>query len=222
MRLTLITSYKPFHKDAEYAQLQRDALTSWLPVVDEVIYLNHREWGLDNEKVTFIPAEDFPTVTKLAAFASSRAGITFWPTADLILAKNFRSVIEECVAAGFQCGTTCRHNFDKKTKDLSKAEFHQGGYDLFYATSEIWADIAVNIPECFRVGTPIYDAWFLQYLGTKWGHTFCNFHRKRCVFHPLGTGIGTSATDGCKTIGDWYRDNKDSALMTAQTHCAIV
>jgi hypothetical protein len=102
--------------------------------------------------------------------------------------------------------------------DLSKAEFHPGGYDMFFATQTVWKKCAEQIPECLRIGLWCWDHWMGQFIKLQPGCV--DFTSQKLMFHPLLSQLYSSKgafNEYQKEISEWHRKASiDDPIMTAK------
>jgi hypothetical protein len=181
-----ISSIKPFSQDLAYGLLQQEAISSWARIFNEIILVSSNpEPSLDKLKITMIIADCFPPIHHLSLLASSSVEpYVAIINSDIYLTEELKLVEALLNKSGSRCATSRRWNY---AGDVQSAQLHPGdnGLDIFMATPDAWAYVSGQIPVELRLGIPGWDNWLVRCFHKRYGHSFRNFTRWRCCFHPL-------------------------------------
>jgi len=167
----------------EIAFNQMDAFESWLPVFERIIYFNQPEEDYERDSVEFIEAEDFPTIREIAIEASQQDGWSCLINADIQVHPKLKVAMQVAESKGALCAMSSRWELPNNG-DMCRAQVVDNGLDFFAATPDVWAGVAKQIPEAYRISHPVWDTWVLGYFMKNHGIRCADLTGSRVIYHP--------------------------------------
>ena len=163
----------------EIGRNQDAAVSSWIHVFDPI--------NVGTES-------DPPTVKSLVEKCAAAEDWACIINADIIVKKDFRRVEDKLRWNQAQCAVSGRYEFDPDN-DLYAPRLNDLGMDIFCAVPEVWKRVAQDIPDKFRLGHILWDAWLLGYWNTNYGETFYDFTPAKVIYHPKHGNRGDNSMD---------------------------
>jgi len=188
-----ISSARRHEKNAEYALNQKRAGESW-KLFKDVYYFGSYEEDLRHDNVAWVKSDDWPTIKRMAEFASRmKDDLVAIINADIVVTEPILEVEAKLKELTMPAATSYRYEFDPATGDISKAVRvkENRGMDIFVCTPEVWGAVSGLIPSYLRIGHPTWDTWLCGYLCHHYGFGFRDFTEYRCIFHPRHEGRET-------------------------------
>lgn len=173
-----ISSFRPFPKcTPQIAQNQIRAFKSWLTAFERVIYLGAPCSELCSIITEFVPAEDRPSIRKMAYLASKMGTWVALINADIVISKPMMPLQSRMDQAGIKCAITRRY-------DLESGFITDWGLDCFLGTQEVW-DLAYRmIPPDFKIGFGQWDSFLTTLFVTEFGRRCADVTSDRFCHHP--------------------------------------
>jgi hypothetical protein len=215
-----ISSARRHDKNAEYALNQKRACESW-KLFNQVYYFGSYEEDLRKDNVLWVKSDDWPTIKRMAEFASHiRGDLAAIINADIVVSDPILEVESKLKELTIPAATSYRYEFDPETGDLGSAVRvrENRGMDIFVCTPEVWLAISKAIPEYLRIGHPTWDTWVCGFLASNYGFGFREFTSYRCIFHPRHGGRETPHSAEIKSDQDYFTlAKKPSPLLSEVT-----
>lgn len=186
-----VSSFRPHNEEAEYRQNQLRAKESWEKIFDRIIYFGHAEPELASSKTTFIEHDGWPTIREVASEAGRQMDVVAVLNADIVLTRNFFALECRMRESGVMAVTSRRYTFDpEKPIDVPACVIHQNdkGLDIFVMMPSLWSRIALEVPQCLRMGHQQWDTWVSGWCTYHLARAYRNFNDLRAVLHPEHNG----------------------------------
>lgn len=188
-----VSSHRPHSTDGEYRRNQTLAKTTWDHVFQKITYCGPQEPELASYKTQFIHDEQFPRIRRLAELAGQWHGLTAILNADILVAPEILALERQMKTKRRLCASSRRWGFAVAGRTLAemleKADLgNDRGRDIFVATGAVWRNLAMTMPEGYRIGNPYWDAYVTDFFRKYYDASFVDFTSWRCVFHPEHAG----------------------------------
>lgn len=183
-----VSSHKPHAQSGEYRQNQIAAHESWYPVFDEIYYFGPDEPELSDPKTSFVPADNFPWVRDMMAFAGRQRQLVALINADIIVTPRLRTIEIQMDQKAINAGVSKRWNMAPKLDSLDDAQVTDKGLDIFLAKPWLWREVARQCPAGYRIGHCEWDTWTLGTLMRITHRKMADFTESKCIFHPIHEG----------------------------------
>jgi len=163
-----------------------------------IVLFGSMEPTLNNHKTRFVPSEQWPRIKDMVAFAAMQKGeVIAICNGDIMLDPKVMKVEQKIRNGGCRCASSRRWHFDP-TKLMSEAlesatltnedGVDDRGRDVFIAPWHVWAKIAPETPEGFRIGLGGWDGFMTDKFREHWNETFLDFTALRIVHHTHHKG----------------------------------
>lgn len=182
--MTAVSSFRPL-KDCspEILVNQLRAANSWRDAFDRIVYFGPHQKALDGPHVTFLNSEQFPCIRTMAVVASQQRGWTAIVNADIVIAPDrMWRVQDKLNKEQALCCMSRRLNFMRE--DMKDGVMDDLGLDFFAAQPHVWARVAKEIPDQFRIGHQQWDTWLLGFFCANYGQRVVDITPWRMVYHP--------------------------------------
>lgn len=189
-----VSSHRPHTESAEYKRTQQIAHNSWEHVFSSIHYFGPVETDLAGYKTRFVKSEPFPKIRDMAAYASnSTSGYAAILNADIVVTPEIMGLETHMVQKARRCGSSRRWHFKLtggNLRDMLKTAWlgNDRGRDIFVAHYMVWRKLADQMPDCFRIGNPYWDAWITDWFREHYNDNFVDFTTSKTVFHPEHEG----------------------------------
>jgi len=191
--MNAVSSHRPHASDGEYRRNQVLAKTTWEHVFQKITYFGKHEPELASYKTAFVDDEPYPRIRRLAQEAGMWHGLTAIMNADILVGPEILALERQMRTKRRLCASSRRYQFTVVGGTLAdmlvKAELgDERGRDIFVATGAVWRNLAMQIPEGYRIGNPYWDAYVTDFFRKYYDASFVDFTSWRCVFHPSHQG----------------------------------
>lgn len=191
--MNAVSSHRPHSSDGEYRRNQGLAKTTWEHSFQRIIYFGPKEPELSSDKTTFVDDEQFPRIKRLAEEAGRWHGLTAILNADILVGPGILLLERQMRTKRRLCASSRRWHFHVKPGTLGymleNAELGDDrGRDIFVATGPVWRNLAMTMPDGYRIGNPYWDAYVTDFFRKFYDSSFVDFTSWRCVFHPIHGG----------------------------------
>jgi hypothetical protein len=196
--MVILSSFRPFGEDPHWDRHQMLAFRSWMMCAQRVFLFGDIVPELRSNKVSFVPCEQFPRIRDMAHLAGQQRGkIVMICNGDIMVDPRILKVEMKLKLSHSLCASSRRWHFDSeltmnKAMEGASLTDAQGrddrGRDLFMARAEVWARIAREMPEKYRIGNATWDAYLTDAFRAHWNEKFFDFSALRLVFHPHHEG----------------------------------
>lgn len=192
--VTIISSFRPFGESPEWDRNQSFAFRSWMMFAKRIILFGQMEPILDNSKVSWVPSEQYPRIKDMATLAGRQKNqVVMICNGDIMVEPKIMRVEQRMKFSNFRCASSRRWHFDPEkpmrealeTSSLMDADGKDDrGRDVFIARWDVWAQVAKETPEKYRVGNPQWDAFLTDKFREHWNDKFIDFTAMRLCHHP--------------------------------------
>jgi hypothetical protein len=182
--LVAVSSFRALDDSAEIAANQIRAKRSWDIVFDRILLFGAYDKRMASATTEFIKSEDFPHISAMAWVASQQTVPVCILNADIVVAKNLKTLVNQAWSKGALAMTSQRLEFNPKTEDYFRARVVDMGADFFCAKPEVWKQVYKAIPQQFRIGHNQWDNWMLNFLWHTCRRRFVNITTLGPNFHP--------------------------------------
>lgn len=158
------------------------------------IYLfSQREAQIENSKVHFVPADDFPRIKDMAILAGKQAGqYTAITNGDILIDPAITKLEQRLRFQNKRCASSRRWHFDPnipmEQARLNASLGDDRGRDIFIARWDVWARIGREMPDKYRIGNCRWDAYLTDKFREHWNDGFVDFTSLRIIHHPIHGG----------------------------------
>jgi hypothetical protein len=159
-----------------------------------IILFGQHEPDLSNGKVSFVPSEQFPRIKDMAEIAGrQKQQIVCICNGDILLNPAVMKIEQRIRNSGFRCASSRRWHFDplkpmseslENASMINEDGIDDRGRDVFIARWDVWAQVANETPERFRLGHGRWDAFMTDKFREHWNDRFVDFSAFRWVHHP--------------------------------------
>jgi hypothetical protein len=182
--LNAVSSFRALDDSAEVAANQLRAKRSWDLVFDRITLFGSYDKRLASPTTSFIKCEDFPSIASITFAAACQLVPVCLLNADIVVAPNLKSMVNQAWAKGALAMTSQRLEFDPKTEDYFRAVVRDHGCDFFCAKPEVWKQVYKTIPAAYRIGHGLWDSWMLNFLQSTLQRRFVDITTLGPIFHP--------------------------------------
>jgi hypothetical protein len=188
----IISSVRPFSQNPEYAQMQTDAIDSWLDVAKKVILFNLPEDTnfLNRQGLVYVgPDGNPPSIKQMLSYCKNLGvdEIVALVNADILLAPRLAKLPKAVMNNSFGRAWACvslRQVLDTKTDKITPP--NDWGLDFFCSTVRIWNDVAEKIPGVLTFGKIVWDNWMNSFLKGYIDQTkYIDLSNWQCIIHPI-------------------------------------
>jgi hypothetical protein len=188
----IISSVRPFSQNAEYAQMQINAIDSWFDVSKKVVLFNLPEdtGNLQRQGLIYVgPESNPPSIKQMLSYCNGLNvdDIVALVNADIMLAPRLAKLPKAVMANSFGRAWAClsrRCVLDTKTDKITPPD--DFGLDFFCSTVRIWNDVAKAIPGVLTFGRVVWDNWMNSFLKGYIDQTkYFDLTNWQCVIHPI-------------------------------------
>lgn len=196
--MILISSFRPFGEDREWDENQLRAFRSWCMFAKHIFLFSQPNELLRSEKVSFVPCEEFPRIKDMVALAAKhRRDTSLICNGDIMIDPAILKIERKLGISHAVCASSRRWHFTPQpmmADAIRNASLIDGdgrddrGRDVFMAKSQVWAKVGLEMPEHYRIGHSLFDAYLTNKFREHWNDRFLDFTAMRIVFHPIHGG----------------------------------
>jgi hypothetical protein len=176
-----ISSHRPHAQSASFRENQIRALSTWLPVFDEILYYGDKEPELARDWVYFMPSEPFPTIRSMLAGVPRIApgdSITII-NSDIVLHDGMKTILRDAGRNSY-----CIASSRRRCADSLELDENDRGRDIWILGKTAHEMISRRIPDSLRIGHQKWDGWMYHFAIKHFPDTFIDFTDRKLVFHP--------------------------------------
>ena len=196
--MILISSFRPLGEDPEWDANQMRAYRSWQMFAERIYLFGEPEAQLKSNKVHFVPSEQYPRIRDMAELAARfRGKITLICNGDIVIDPDIRRIERKLGFAHACCASSRRWHFKPEplmSEAVKNASLIDGegrddrGRDVFMARDFVWGKVAATMPDKYRIGHSLWDAYITNAFREHWNDRFLDFSAMRLIFHPIHEG----------------------------------
>lgn len=196
--MILVSSFRPFKEDPEWDRNQLTAFRTWMMFAKRIILFGQHEPDLSNNKVSFVPSEQFPRIKDMIGVAAKqRNQFVAICNGDILLNPSIIRIEGRMKNGHYKCASSRRWHFDPakpmaeamESASLIDADGRDDrGRDVFIARADAWDKLLSEAPDHLRVGHQHWDAWLTDAFRRHWDAKFLDFTALRIVHHPHHQG----------------------------------
>lgn len=192
--MIVLSSFRPFGESQEWDRNQMAAFRTWMMFAKRVFLFGQMEPAIDNSKVGWVSSDQYPRIKDMATLAGRQKNqIVMICNGDIRVNPNVLRLEQRMRVTNCHCASSRRWHFDPEkviTKHMDTATLtdmegrDDRGRDVFIARWDVWARIAKEMPEKYRIGNPQWDAFLTDKFREHWNDQFIDFTTMRLCHHP--------------------------------------